>query len=845
MCYREEVPPLSFESFHVACLAGDNGHGKSALLDAMTWALWGKSRASSDDDLVNQGKTDMEVEFEFAIGQQRYRVIRKHVKAGPKRSVAQAMELQIAGPEGFKPLTGASNRETQQKLTGLLRMDYDTFINSSFLIQGRANEFSREPPAQRKEILARILGLPHYDDLGEQARETMKTRGQEADNLERSLTDIDAELAREEGYHKELEEAQTRTHSLEAEASAREAELGSLRSEKANLESKGTPLREAESRVREMTREMDRWRAQSAEHERKIADYETLLKGRGAVEKGYTGLLAARQALEGWNEKLQESSRLKDQLGNLHRVIEQARSELDKKVEVGRQWVQQKESLVSQLPQLKQELTQAQEQLEEAAAAEADLARKREKGQELLLRRRTLQSESAQLEKERKSNREKLDLLSVEKEARCPLCESNLGADGIARLENKYRDELLAKDAAFQSAQADMQRIAAEYTLVENEVRPLEARILKEKAARQQKVTLLEREIQVGQQAEAEMAGWKKKLAELERSLDKKDFAPSETQAARDMEKQLGKLGYDEEKHRSAHQQVQELKQYEPARLALDEADKLLPQEKKSLEVALAEIAARQSQMEADNQRMLTLSQEMAQLPGIRQRLEQANAVYQDLSGRLSEARRQTGAIEERLRRCAELAASKREKEKQLKEFREEESVYRDLSEAFGKKGLQAMLIERAIPEIEDEANRLLGRMTDNRMTLRLDTQRSTKGGKGVVETLDIKVGDELGTRNYEMFSGGETFRIDLALRIALSRLLARRAGAPLRTLVIDEGFGTQDAGGRERLVDAINSIQEDFDKIIVITHIEELRDQFPVRIDVVKTENGSTITVN
>ncbi|MCL0074123.1 SMC family ATPase, partial [Dehalococcoidia bacterium] len=113
------------------------------------------------------------------------------------------------------------------------------------------------------------------------------------------------------------------------------------------------------------------------------------------------------------------------------------------------------------------------------------------------------------------------------------------------------------------------------------------------------------------------------------------------------------------------------------------------------------------------------------------------------------------------------------------------------------------------------------------------------------IETLDINIWDELGTRSYEMYSGGESFRIDLALRIALSRLLARRAGAPLPTLIIDEGFGTQDASGRGKLVEAINSIQDDFERIIVITHIDELKDAFPVRIEVTKTNEGSTIAVS
>ena len=202
------------------------------------------------------------------------------------------------------------------------------------------------------------------------------------------------------------------------------------------------------------------------------------------------------------------------------------------------------------------------------------------------------------------------------------------------------------------------------------------------------------------------------------------------------------------------------------------------------------------------------------------------------------------GSVKEKLQRCAELETKRKEKGKLLSQAAKDEGIYKELAKAFGKGGIQAIIIETALPEIEAEANRLLARMTDNRMHVKIETQRETKKGD-MLETLDITIGDELGTRNYEMFSGGEAFRINFAIRIALSKLLARRAGAPLPTLIIDEGFGTQDLAGIEKIKEAINSIQDDFEKILVITHIEELRDAFPTRIDVIKTAQGSTLEVS
>ena len=83
-----------------------------------------------------------------------------------------------------------------------------------------------------------------------------------------------------------------------------------------------------------------------------------------------------------------------------------------------------------------------------------------------------------------------------------------------------------------------------------------------------------------------------------------------------------------------------------------------------------------------------------------------------------------------------------------------------------------------------------------------------------------------------------------LPIRLALSAMLTRRAGSRLSLLVIDEGFGSQDADGRQRLIEAIHAIQDDYEKILVITHLEELKDAFQSRIEVVKGENGSSVKV-
>jgi exonuclease SbcC len=130
-----------------------------------------------------------------------------------------------------------------------------------------------------------------------------------------------------------------------------------------------------------------------------------------------------------------------------------------------------------------------------------------------------------------------------------------------------------------------------------------------------------------------------------------------------------------------------------------------------------------------------------------------------------------------------------------------------------------ALLIEQALPEIEMKANEILERLSDGAMYINFETQSRYKDEKrlDLRETLEIRVSDGAGPRDYEMYSGGEAFRVNFAIRLALAEVLARRKGARLQMLVIDEGFGSQDSLGRQRLIQAINTVRGDFAKILVL----------------------------
>jgi exonuclease SbcC len=851
MCYRDNVPPLDFTGIHLACISGDNGNGKSAIIDAMTWALWGKARAKSIDDLIHSTQSEMEVEFEFAIGEQLYRIIRKRSRPKKRTGAGQSsLEFQISILPGkdFRPITGNTIDQTQQKIIETLHMDYDTFINSAYLRQGHADEFTRQDPAKRKEVLGNILGLSIYDELEDRAKELTKKHETDSTQLENTIGEIEGELAQKPTYKAELEQAQSTLSRIEAIVQEKEIARNGLRQKKEALENKKIQLEELEGRIQTGNRDLQRREEQVGQHLSRIKDYEEMISRRGEIEAGYIRYTETKKVNDELDRKLRQTVALEKQKSQLEAKIEKARNELTTEHTVIRRDIGNLEVKAAKLPELKSQLSQTQAQIRQLADYEATLRVKEESLQDAQRQVSQLEVEKTRLEREIGEVGEKLDLISSHitshTEARCPLCEQELTREGLKLIETKYIKEKRDKSELLKSNQEDLAQKRSALEAIQKERKLLELGLNQEKTRAQSQAVIIAKEISEIEKDVKRLVELRETLEGIEQRLAKREFAVAEQIALSAIERELAGLGYDAAKHEQARQQLSQLEPYEREKGKLDEAVKLIDEEKESLARAREEVEGKLQSLKLDSQKKESLAAEIADLPQVSRELDEVESEYRDLVSQLAQAQEALGSIRAGLQRLAELELKKKEKEAQLAQLSREGSVYRELAKAFGKTGIQALIIDTALPEIETEANKLLSRMTDNRMHVKFETQKPTKKGT-VQETLDIAIADELGTRNYEMYSGGEAFRINFAIRIALSRWLARRAGAPLPTLIIDEGFGTQDSTGMEKVKEAIISIQEDFEKILVITHMEELKDAFPTRIDVTKTAEGSMITVN
>lgn len=686
LAYRDPGP-LDLSGIHIACLAGPNGAGKSSLLDAITWCLWGRARSNTADDLIHQGQTEMRVELHFYQAGDLYRVIRQRKSGKRGSSLLEFQAAQGDGPD-WRTLGEGTIRATQDRIDNLLRLDYETFVNSAFLAQGRADEFTTKTPGQRKQILSSILALDFWDELEDRAKERLKGIENALQRIDGRLDELERELAQRDAYQTELAEAEDLAQQAAEELGAAETIWADLEQARENL-------------VR-LQREIDERSERISSREREIEELQ--------VELAQLEERSDREAIQAALESTRDEIRRLEPLAELRSTQEHKR-----------------ETLISEAANLKG--------LNQALGPETE---------PLKARAATLEAADQPI---------------------CPTCNQPLTED--------HRQELL------QGLHAEIEQRRNLYR--ENAARTRE---LEEEAESLQKsIRGLDEELKGRTRLE-------KRVGELESALEHAERARAHIEQA---QQRLTRWSL-------------ELEQEKKNRAEL---------ERKALESDRALKAATMTHNDLDQLRLAKRKAD-ERVGGARQKL-----------AALSEIERQ---VESRLAERKELASA--------------QGQFEALREAFSKRGVPAMIIETVVPELERSANELLNRMTDGRLHVRIETQREIKTGE-LREALDIIISDELGSRPYELYSGGEAFRINFAIRIALSKLLANRAGAQLRSLFIDEGFGTQDERGRQQLVDAITSIQDDFDRILVITHIEELKEAFPTRIEVHKTPEGSLFSLS
>ncbi len=763
LSYGDNGQEVNFEPYTLICFAGKNGHGKSALLDAITWALWGQARKISgvsraDEALIRLGQQEMRVVFEFSCNEQRYTVRRElsffHGKSKMSLEFGYYHEKECR----LVPLTEKTVKMTQGKIEHVIGLDFNTFTSSVFLRQGQSNEFSKKSAKERKDVLATILGLEYYDRIRRVAMDSMRV----------CATEIEYLKAHQEQLRLEHEKCES--------------------------------VIKDELSIKEKMRELE---AQEAGLQKQQQEYLKKQEGVFSKREQFFALDKEGLSLQESLQTLRYQHELMFEKQGKEFEVQGARLYAQKEAVDERQQVimLQNKKIEKILDELVQQKNKCKKALEEKTALDEKFVGARirfDKRKELYHR----MIGYGNWVREEVKNIKGHDLLQISQDKPvCPLCENVLPQERQKFLHIKlnkkahFLEHRLGRVSRFIFESKPL--LLDEYKALDDtsqEVQRLSHKVEQKKE--------LEEAYQAAQKEKDEIFTALKKNEHVHISLKKQEI---------DLVVQK-KILYerfiqDLEQHAEYKKLQLRLKENEQKRKFLHEGE---------FKQEIVELKDLQSLLDL---KMQQLNREKSTLLHEKGRLEQLKAYYMQLEKQIKQ----------------------HEKDISLKQA--ERDDYKIIVSALGKDGIQALLIESVIPEIEMEANQLLAQLSDQNAQIFIESVRDLKSG-GAKETLDIKISDNAGIRPYELFSGGEAFRVDFALRIAISSLLARRAGTSLQTLIIDEGFGSQDAEGLQLIMDALYKIQGRFAKIIVVSHLPELKDHFPVHFLIEKSATGSCVSV-
>jgi DNA repair protein SbcC/Rad50 len=1023
LSYQEAV--LDFQGLHTACICGPNGAGKSSLLEAMSWAIWGESRAAIEDDVIHSGRMEARVDFTFSIHDQTYRIIRSR-----QRSQGMGLEFQLRLGEGqWRSISEKGVRATQQLICDRLKLDYETFVNSAYLRQGRADAFMLKRPGERKQILADLLKLQAYDDLADRAREQSRQYKGQLDLLDQQIGAISQQIqdqslldvqrreietlvaARQQQqiagrdrlktYQQEQQQRQTQQQQLQWHQQQQRQRLGDgdrLTQELAQAEQQMKQLEHRFSQEGDILAGFIQWqniqaqeemiasrfqsfqqiqeerqqvqqahqaesaqlhqeeqtlRLQLANLQEQLAETQQILAKREEIEAGLAQFQKAKLQLQHFDQAQLQAQPLLQRREQLQRELDRAGAKISARLDELRNSADQLQDSQTKTPQLQQAVSDVSARITELEKLRDYQEQVREKGLErrsfmerLQAHQRNYETQLAEIDQIMQLLKQggialpvtADEVLQAELMAVRELSEDYGGSPNVALLEplppcplcdrpldEHHWDVVMVKHKAKQQEVLDQiwvirEQLAVserEIQVLRQEYQEIETKLLEYGAYRQEQGQL-EAQLRTSSEAQGQFHRLTLELTQVEQQLLSRNFGADLQQEMRLIDDRLMQIGYDERDHALARGMVdrwrwsdiklQEIKKAEQRQaqiasrqaelaprleslaaqigaLEMEIADRLAsfdqqlaatgysPDQHNQLRQALRQAQAWQLQYQELQQSRQRFPQQQQQLEELAQalqnkRIEQQvtqqqieflthsltltcdrTAAIEHLETQLAEARSALDADLSRLGQQQQqqqyqdqLRQSHTELQSQYQQIQQQYRVYQELAQAFGKNGIPALIIENLLPQLETMTNHVLARLSGGQLHVQFVTQRWSRKATKAMETLDILIADSKGTRPYETYSGGEAFRINFAIRLSLARLLAQRSGTALQMLIVDEGFGTQDSEGCDRLITAINAIAEDFSCILTVTHMPAFRDAFQSRIEVSKGDRGSEL---
>jgi len=757
-------------------IIGPNGAGKSTILEAIAWALYGQSAARGTRDSIRNvragPRAPVRVELDFDLSGHRYRVVRGLSSA----------ELYLDGASEPIATTITDVSDLLARRLGMTRAE---FFHTYFTGQKELSVMAAMAPSERAQFLSRVLGYDRIRAAQGLARERRKLVGAEITGVKGLMPDpqqVELMLKESSARRKEAERRRVATMTAHQTATSALAVL--------------TPKWEAAQRARDALQQL-------------LSDLRLAQQGAEGLARESDRLARELEGVAGARAELES---IATQLAPLSEVMDEYRMLDALAREEGR-----RRTLAESLRALSEELTALrarQAVLASTTASQVELtAQLRIRSSALEAATTTLEARRTEWVRDQQEAVTKRDALRLQyqdvkthrdriidlgEDGICPTCQRVLG-DHFRAVHDGLEEQLetIAVDGKYFATRLEqLEGMLDEFKGLEEQ-----------RKAISQEVNDLERALSRAQAAAQE-------LAPLGRELSAKE------QRRHQLANELRGIpsGFDERRHAELERELERLGPLneQAARLeARVDRDASLREEAEGIARQLTEARDRVTALSARYEET-RFSEEDLQ----RQRQEYEDAVA---TMRRTELELQAAMSDEG--RAAEAVATAERARQELERAREmharlesERRLHDELDRAYT--DLRTDLNLQLRPELSDLASSFLDVLTDGRYG-------------------EIEIDDEYNVIMMEagiakpVISGGEEDLLNLVLRLAISQMIAERSGQTFALLVLDEIFGSLDVDRRFRVVGLLRRLLVRFEQIIVLTHIEDTRDDMDHKIRV------------
>jgi exonuclease SbcC len=769
--YRERVE-IDFDGLDLFVISGPTGSGKSSLVDAMAYALYGRVPRVGPEikACIAQGLDRMWVALEFAVGEQRYRLFRSTSRGGHS-----SVQLERRRDGEWTALAGKVQavNESVKELVGL---DYDAFTRSVLLPQGQFQVFLAGEPEQRRRVLHELLRLDIYARISTRAGQIATVARSRAEDIARRL---------QEDYAEATPEALKGKQRMQREFTRQ-------------LEGLQEDLDQATEGRRLAERLADAGREEVSRRDELREAGESYEGASQLVEKGEEELSDIRDQLAAVQEALDANPFDPSLLASLKVALAVAR-------DLGR--------LDERLVRLAEEETETHSQLALAGETSAQAQGEQTAAEEGM---RLARQELEKLRRQYAADYLRRDLRPGDS---CPVCLQTIGKVPPEVHPPLEQAEIRLKQVERREQEARATTINAEkrFSVLQQSLADLQRQADTARQERDRK------EAELGQHLPVDQDG---SVPALEAAVGHQESAQEEQKRLRDDQQGLEKER--REKEQAVYEAKEQLAGLEAKAQAAEEALKKAEAEVAGLSKELLGLAQTRGWTEVCDR----LAEGQDPLPVVAALVQSSRQACDKVTAELAVLQEKVTQLEADIERAKELREEERAR-------REEAAVARELADVLRADRFQAFVQEEALRILAEDGTRHLEELSGGRYAFDVEGQ----------DFLVVDHWNADAARSVKTLSGGETFLGSVALALALAERLPGLAGTQgqvtLESLFLDEGFGTLDAETLEVVAQALEALRSGNRMVCLITHVRELAERMPVRIEVVKTQSGSHIAVS